>query len=179
MRCQSFDGVQTMPILTSEIKIFKTTNGLGGAITATESLHATPGNLIDTFTGAETAAGGVFYVCEYIKNTHVTLTAQSVVAKIASETAHPGINVSMALGSSVVNGVEPTIADENTAPAGVTFADTDTTTTGEATEDDSLAIGDIPAGQHQAVWFRITIDASTAAKTGYQVNINIDFDTAE
>lgn len=169
-----------MAIATTDIKVFKTTNGLGGAITATEAPHATTGNLFDTFSGAETAAGGVFYACVYIKNDHGSLTAQNVIAAISSETEHDGVNASLALGSSAVNGSEPTIANENSAPAGVSFtSDTDTTTTGAATADASIDLGDIPFGEHQAVWLRLTLDAGTAAKTGYAINTAIDFDTAE
>ena len=169
-----------MPIATSDIKLYKTTNGLGGAITATEAPSATTGNVFDTFTGAETAAGGTFYACLYVKNTHGTLTAQNVIAAITSETDHDGVNASLGLGTAAVNGSEPTIADENTAPAGVSFAgDTDTTTTGAATEDASITLGNIPPGEHKAIWLRLTIDAATAAKTGYQINTDIDFDTAE
>ena len=169
-----------MPLATTDIKTFKTTNGLGGAITATESVSGVSGNLFDTFTGAETAVGGVFYHCEYIKNTHGTLTAQSLVAFIESESSHAGVNVSMGLGTSAVNGTEQTIANETTAPSGVDFsADTDTTTAGESTADPSLTVGDIPPGEHKAIWFRVTIDAATAAKTGYQVNNKYQFDTAE
>ena len=169
-----------MPIATDDIKVYKTTNGLGGAITTTEAPHATTGNLFDTFSGTETANGGVFYACVYVKNNHGSLTAQNVIAAITSETDHDGLNASLALGSSAVNGTEPTIANENTAPSGVSFAgDTDTTTAGAATEDASITLGDIPFGQHRAVWIRLTIDAATAAKTGYQINTDIDFDTAE
>lgn len=168
-----------MPIVSTDIKTYKTTNGLGGAITGTESVSAVSGNVFDTFSGAETAAGGVFYACIYVKNTHGSLTAQALEAFIESETAHSGVNVSIAKGSSAVNGTEQTIANENTAPAGVTFADTDTTSSGEAVADPSLVIGDIPFGEHQAIWVRVSIDAATAAKTGYQVNTKYQFDTAE
>lgn len=170
-----------MPITAAEIKIYKTTNGLGGAITATESVSGVSGNVFDTFSGAETSAGGVFYACIYIKNTNATLTAQAVEAFIASETDHDGVNVSLGKGTSAINGVEQIVADENTAPAGVDFdsTDTDTTTSGASTDDGSISIADIPSGEHQAMWLRMTIDAATSAKTGYVADVQIDFDTAE
>lgn len=167
-----------MPIVEANIKIMKTTNGLGGAITATEAASGVTGNIWDTFSGAETAAGGTFYACVYVDNTHGTLTATTVVARIASETDHAGVNISLGLGTSAVDGVEQTIANETTAPAGVTFVDTDTTTTGAATADGDIALPNLPAGQHQALWLRMTIDAGTSAVTGYNGNVEIDFDTA-
>lgn len=168
-----------MPIATSDIKLFKTTNGLGGPITATESTHNAAGNIFDTFSGTETKNGGTFYACLYVKNTHGTLTAENVMAMITSETDHAGVNASIALGSSAVNGVEQTIANENTAPTGVNFADTDSTTSGASVDDPEITLGNIPKGEHRAFWVRLTIDAATAAKTGYQINTDIDFDTAE
>lgn len=168
-----------MPIAASDIKLYKTTNGLGGVITATESVSGASGNVFDTFSGAETAAGGTFYACLYVKNEHDSLTAQAVETYIESETDHDGVNVSLAKGSSAVDGVEPTITDKNTAPSSVTFADTDTTTSDALTADVAVSLPDLPAGSHVAVWVRMQIDAGTTAKTGYVANTKIDFDTAE
>lgn len=161
-----------MPIVSGDMKTYKTTNGLGGAITATESVSGNPGNVFDTFTGSETAAGGTFYHCIYVKNTHGTLTAQSVGVYVDSETSHAGVNVEIGLGTSAVNGTEQTVANETTAPAGVTFADADGV-------GNALSIGDIPPGEHKAIWVKVTIGASTTAKTGYAVNTKYVFDTAE
>ncbi len=168
-----------MAISAAQVKLYKTTNGLGGAITATESVSNQSGNVWDAFSGAETAAGGTFYACLYIKNeSPESLTMQSVIAHIASETDHNGVNVSIGAGTAAVNATEQTIADETTAPAGVTFVDTDTTTSGAVTDDGDVALPNIPANQHKAIWLRMVIDAGTTAVTGYQANVEIDFDTA-
>lgn len=168
-----------MPIAASDIKIYKTTGGLGGAITATEAISGQSGNIFDTFSGAETSTGGTFYACVYVKNEHGSLTATAVEALLASETDHDGVNISIAKGSSAVDGEEQTIANENTAPSGVTFDDTDTTTTGAVTSDPTQSLPDLPSGSHVAMWIRMEIDAATAAKTGYLGNIEIAFDTPE
>lgn len=55
-----------------------------------------------------------------------------------------------------MNGTEQTVANENTAPAGVTFL-------AAATEGAAVALGNIPPSQHRAVWIRRTINAATAA----------------
>lgn len=161
-----------MPIVSGNIKTFKTANGLGGAITANESVSGDPNNVFDTFSGAETAAGGTFYHCLYVKNEHASLTAQNVELYIDSETAHAGVNVEIGLGSSAVNAQEQTIQDEETAPSGVSFSEADG-------EENALVIGDIPAGQHKAFWVKVTIAPGTTAKTGYAVNTKYVFDTAE
>lgn len=168
-----------MAIATTDLKIFKTVNGLGGVITAQESSSGVSGNVWDTFSGQETKDGGVFYACVYLKNEHVTLTAQAVEAWIETETDHDGVNVSLAKGTSAINAQEQSIANENTAPSGVVFSDTDTTTAGAATGDIIETLPDIPQGETCALWLRMTIDAGTLAKTGYAATIAIDFDTAE
>lgn len=168
-----------MPIPVTAVKLFKTTGGLGGGITATEATSGISGNVFDAFSGAETAAGGTFYACLYIKNEDSTRTASTVEAFIDSETAHDGVNVSITKGTSAVNADEQTITDENTAPTGVTFADTDTTTTGDATADVSVSLPDLAPNDTVAIWVRMVIDAATAAKTGYVANVKINFDSPE
>lgn len=168
-----------MAVTAAQIKLMHSTNRLGGAITTTESASGVTGNIFDTFSGAETLAGGTYYACVYVKNTNGTQAAQVVKMLIDSETDHDGVNVSLGLGVAGLNTEEPSIADENTAPAGVTFGDTDTTTSGSATADNELDLGTIPANQYQAVWVRVVIGASTTAKTGYTANFKINFDTAE
>jgi len=169
-----------MAIVAADLKIYKSAGGgLGGAIDlAAESLSGVANNLFNTFTGAETAAGGTYYCCLYIKNTHASLVAQAVQFLINSETAHAGMNVSVALGAAALNAAEPVIATEKTAPASVTFADTDTTTTGDATADVAVALPNLPVAGFQAVWVRVVIDAGTAAVTDYAANTKINFDTA-
>ena len=170
-----------MSITTTDMKVYKTANaGLGGAIDAgAESVSGVSGNVFDVFSGAETAEGGVFFACVYLKNTHASLTAMNITAWIESESAHPGVNASIAKAAAALNAAEATILTEKTVPPGVTFVDTDSTSSGEAAADDAFSLPDIPFGQFQALWIRLTIDAATAAKTGYQINTKFQFDTAE
>ncbi len=167
-----------MGVLASELKIMATTNGLGGAITATEITSAAANNLFDLFSGAETAAGGTFYACVYALNDTVDVgnpVAQAVEAFVNSEDVHAGVTMAIGLGTSAVNGTEQTITDENTAPAGVTFF-----TTADAEDiDDNLIIGDIPADQHKAIWIRMVIDAATAAKANFLYSLGFKFDSVE
>ena len=55
-----------------------------------------------------------------------------------------------------MNGTEQTVADESTAPSGVSFSQPTTFAGG-------LSIGDIPTGQHKAVWVRRVVNAAAAA----------------
>lgn len=128
---------------------------LGGAISGTPvsgSLNA----LFDYVNSTEAAAGDTEYRCIYVRNSHATLKMYSAKIWIDTNTPAPGTSVQIGLGTSAINGTEQTIANESTAPAGVSFADA-------ANEGAALAIGDIPAGQHKAVWIKRTVSASAAA----------------
>lgn len=157
------------------LKFFKTTNGLGGAVTAAESISATLNDIFDRFTGKETTDGGVFYACVYLKNDHATDEAVDVESFIETETAHAGVNISLAKGSSAINAEEQTIANENTAPAGVVFEDTDTTNTGEAVADIIVSLGNIPAQETGVLWLRVTIDSGVLEIEPYDVDIKTTY----
>jgi hypothetical protein len=55
-----------------DLKIYKTTNNLGGAITATEFLSATPNNLFSNVPANELVAGEDYYACIYLKNVNTS-----------------------------------------------------------------------------------------------------------
>ena len=133
---------------------------LGKYISTTVITDATLNNLFDNISGAENAASTVDYRCIFIHNNHATLTWQSVVAYLLSEVAG-GANIAIgvdptaasAIGSAGAQAV--TIANETTAPAGVTFSSPTTLGTG-------IAIGDILPGQCRAIWVRRTATVSAA-----------------
>lgn len=166
-------------IATAEMKLLHSTNRLGGEITTSESASGITGNIFDTFSGAETSAGGTFYACLYLKNTNASQLATTLSVYINSETAHAGVNVSLALGIGGVNTNEAAIPNETTAPAGITFSDTDTTSSGDAVADVALAFPNLNFGEYHGFWVRMTIDPATAAKTGYVANIKVDYDSPE
>lgn len=154
-----------MPIIASEIKIKTSTSGvgLGGAITGTDM----PSGIFDTVSGAESAAGDVEYRCVYVKNEDPSLTLEG--AKIWLSANDSG-QINIGLGTSAINGTEQTVADEDTAPAGVTFS-------AAANEGAALSIGSIPAGQHKAVWLRRTVAAATPAQA-VSFELTVKGDTA-
>jgi hypothetical protein len=159
-----------MPILTSEV-VHRLSGGaananantsLGGA----KSSVAAPGNVFDDVSGAESSAGDTEYRCIYVHNANPTLTLQNAVVWLVSNTA--GNRISIGVGSSAINGTEQTVANEDTAPAGVTFSQPSTKGAG-------LSLGSIPPGQHRAVWIRRTVAASTGAvNDSYQLRAEGD-----
>lgn len=150
-----------MAIVAADIDFFlsggagntSATASLGGArSTSTEA----PAGIFDDVSSTESTDGDVEYRCVYVKNSHATLTLTSAVAWLAANTPSATTTIAIGVGTSAVNGTEQTIANETTAPTGITFV-------AAASLGAGTALGDIPAGQHRAVWLRRTIDAGTVA----------------
>lgn len=158
-----------MPIISAEIQ-YRLSGGaantvalasIGGAKSGT----SIPAALLDDTTGAESAAGDIEYRCFYAHNNNGTLSLQNAVTWIQAQTLGAGHAIAIGLGSSALNGIEQTVANEDTAPVGITFSSPTTQATG-------LALGSIPAGQHRAVWIRRTVTAaSVASNNSYTLRV--------
>jgi hypothetical protein len=152
-----------MPIFPADL-VFRLSGGatntlgdsaLGGEISSTEvsgSLNA----LFDYVTGAESAAGDTEYRCIYLRNSHGSLILYGAKVWIATNSPSADTHCQIALGTSAINGTEQTVANENTAPTGVSFADA-------ANEGAALSIGDIPPGEHKALWIKRDVTAGASA----------------
>ena len=165
-----------MPVANTDIDYFHSAGGpslsIGGAISATEVTDATLHNMFDIVSSQESTDGHTDYRCYYAKNSHGTLTLQSAKMWIFTITPSDDTVCAIGLGSSGVNGVEQTIADELTAPVGgVTF-------TSPTTEGAGLSIGDIPAGQHMAFWVRRIISSNADAYNVDKLVLRVKGDTA-
>jgi len=125
---------------------------LGGAKSSTTAGAA----IFDDVSSAEATAGDVEYRCVYVHNAHASLSLIGAVLFILTNTPSTSTTVDVGLGTSAVNGTEQTVADESTAPSGVTYS-------AAANQAAGIALGDIPAGQSRAVWVRRTISAGAAA----------------
>jgi hypothetical protein len=135
-------------------------------------VNDTTNNLFFTIGGAEGAAGSVKYRCFYFLNTHATLPLVAPKVWISILTGSPDDEIDIAIGSSAVNGTEQTVANEDTAPTGVTFTRPTTFASG-------LSTNDLPAGQHRAVWVKRTVNTNAAAFTGNTYEISIRGETAQ
>lgn len=147
-----------MPIITSEVQ-HRLSGGAANSSTiasigGTKSSVAVPSGLFDQVSGAESAAGDVEYRCFYVHNANATLTLQNAVVWIVTNTT--GNRIAIGVGASALNATETAVANEDTAPAGVTFSQ-------PASKAAGLALGSIPPGQHRAVWVRRTIGSGTSA----------------
>jgi hypothetical protein len=132
-----------------------------GKYTSTTALSGTAlNNLFDDVSGAENEASDVEYRCVFVRNSHGSLTLQGAMVYIYSEVAGgTSIAISVdttaasAIGASAAQALE--VADESTAPTGLSFSSPVTLGT-------ALSLGNIAAGSCKAVWIRRTA-ANTAA----------------
>lgn len=162
-----------MAIAASDIKLYHSTNRLGGAITATEITDDTVANLFDNVSGAEAAAGDTEYRAFYIKNTHATLTWQAVKFWISSNTTSGDDTLSVALDAAgvIASGAGDVIADESTAP------DPALTFVAAANEGAALTIGDIAAGSYILIWVKRVVSSAAAAIAANAATLNWTGDT--
>lgn len=161
-----------MPIVASDIK-YRLSGGaantdanasLGGAKSTTD----VPAGYFDNVSSAEASAGDVEYRSIYVHNNHGSLTMLGAKIWIESNTPSAETNADIGLGTSAINGTEQTVANESTAPSGVSFSAPTNLAGG-------LALGDIPPGQHKAVWVRRTVTAgAAAANDGFTLRTQCD-----
>lgn len=131
---------------------------LGDQVANNGPTTAVANNLWDDVSGAEAAAGDVEYRCIFVLNNHATLTLLGAQFSIQSQTSGGGLieygldpTATSAKGASGAQAV--TVANESTAPAGVTFGSTPVT------------IGDLAPAQVHAVWLRRTVTAGAGLQS--------------
>ncbi len=151
-------------------------NSLGKYISTTQLVDATVDNLFDKLTGDENVAGDVEYRCLFIHNSHATLTLESAVAWLSAEVSGGAVaaigvdtTAASAVGASPAQALQ--IANESTAPAGVTFS-------APTSKGAGIALGDLGPGQVRAVWVRRTA-GNTSPVDNDGVSIRVEGDTAQ
>lgn len=147
---------------------------LGKYISTTQITDATLNNLFDNVTGDENAASDVEYRCFFIHNAHATLTLIDPKVWLSAEVAGGAVaaigidtTAASAIGDSSAQALE--VANESTAPVGVTFS-------APTTKGAGLSLGDLPAGQTRAVWMRRTA-ANTGAVNDDGATVRVEGDT--
>lgn len=123
------------------------------------NVTAVANELFDDITAQEAFIGDVEYRCVYVTNVHPTSSFIGVKIWIPEQPVGAddlAIGLDPAgVGNGSTTGVATTIANEDTAPAGVTFSSPSTQGTG-------LSIIGLAAGEGQALWIRRTVPAGTA-----------------
>lgn len=161
-----------MPIVSSDIK-FRLSGGasntdpnasIGGAKSSTDA----GASIFDNVSSAEASAGDTEYRCVYVHNNHGTLTATTAKIWIQANTPSADTTVDIGLATEGLNGTAAAVANENTAPAGVSFSSA-------TNEGAALSLTDVPPGQHYAVWIRRTVTAGAAvASDGFTLRVKCD-----
>ena len=118
---------------------------LGGIKSTTEITTATLENLFDNVSSADASAGETNYRCLYVENTNGSDTLTAALTFFQATPAVTGIG--MGLDPAGKNGTATTIANEDAAPAGVSF----TTPTDAGS---GLNLTDLTAGDFYAIWLR-------------------------
>jgi len=165
-----------MPIVNTDIKYRLSGGGansdpdlaLGGAKSSTEVST----DLFDDVGSAEAAAGDTEYRCVYVHNGHGSLTMENTKVWIQSNTPSTATAVTIGAGTAAINATEQgPLATEATAPSGVSFS-------AAANEGAAVSLGNIPFGQHKAVWVRRVVDAGAGAYANDGFTLRVKCDTA-
>lgn len=136
-------------------------NSLGGTAGTTQVSSTALNNIFDDVTAAEATAGDVEYRAIDLYNSG-DAAATAVNIWISSETTSPDTQLDMGIEASPV-GSTTSIADESTAPTGVTFA--------HYTSASKLSVPDIPAGSYARVWIKRTVTAGATNTSNDQGTI--------
>lgn len=121
---------------------------LGGA----KSSASAGASLFDDVSSAEASAGDIEYRLVYVHNAHASLTLIGAKVWIQTNTPSASTDVAIGLAAAGANATETAVANENTAPSGVTFSQPSSFAGG-------LSLGDLAPGQHFGVWVRRTVTA--------------------
>lgn len=143
---------------------------LGDQVSTTVITPAALQNLFDNVSGAEAAAGTVEYRCFFVLNNHATLTLEGAKVDLTSQTAGGG-TIAFGLDPAAVSAKgsgsaqAAAVANETTAPSGVTFNTT------------QQVIGDMAPGTVKAIWLRRTVTAGAGALNPDGVIMTVSGDT--
>lgn len=167
-----------MPIVSTDIQ-YRLSGGasnstgnssLGGAM-SNAAVSAAVNALFNYVSGDEAASGGTDYRCIYVTNNNASLTLYGAKVWINSNTPSTSTDAQIGLGSAAINAAEQTVANAQTAPAAVTFAEA-------ASESAALAIGDLAPLAYKAIWIKRVVTAGAPAYSGDGVSITVKGETA-
>jgi hypothetical protein len=127
---------------------------LGGAPSSQAITSGALNNLFDDVTGDENAARTVEYRALYVRNGNSANVWEGVVAWVVSQ-VEGGADLAIGVPTENANTPLGTLANDRTAPVGVSFSAPGSKATG-------LVLGDIPALGYRGLWVRRTANNSAA-----------------
>ena len=141
-------GIQPQFLATDITFYGSGASDIGGAIASIITSGAL-NNLWDDVSVADASGGDIEYRCVYVRNTHPAQQVTGVFVSIGTDPTES--DISIGLGAAGLNGTETAVADEDTAPGGVSFGT------------DALSIGPLSTTDHYGVWIRRTVIAGAGA----------------
>jgi hypothetical protein len=169
-----------MPIAGSNLKWYLSGGGsntdptasLGGAISTT-AVSSSLNGLFVRVSGALAASGETNYRCIYFQN--IDADANGLITPylwISSQTSSADTSLEIGLDPAGKNGTATTIANENSAPAGVTFSAPSSFAGGIALPTDPYAQND-----YVAVWIKRIVNAGAASDASDATQLSVQGDT--
>jgi hypothetical protein len=140
---------------------------LGGAKSSQQMKDDMLDSLFDPISITQRISGHTDYYCVYVNNNSSSSQYSNVQIWFTVVPSY----ITMGLGTSPINGTEQTIATDQTPPAGVSFSR-------PLSYDTSINIGNLPAQQHKAVWFRRIIPAGTMPRGSVLTRFKVEGDNA-
>ena len=139
-----------------------------GGIMSSVAVSTTPlNNLFDNVTADQRSTGHIDYRCIYFRNADTVQTLQSARVFIDTQTPSSGTTIDIGLAAGGKNVDAPAIANETTAPAGVTFVPA-------ANDAAALALTNMAPNDRFAIWVRRTTAVGTlsAASDDFTLRFN-------
>jgi hypothetical protein len=149
-------------------------SSLGKYLSTTAMPDATLNALFDDVSGAENAASTVDYRCLFVHNSNASNALENAVIYLSAEVSG-GANIAVGADTTAASAIgTPSaqalqVANETTAPSGVSFSSPTTAGTG-------VSLGTIPSGQCKAFWVRRTA-TNSAALSNDGVTLSVTGDT--
>jgi hypothetical protein len=141
-----------------------------GGVKSSEVMSSSTDDMFDAVTAAQAAAGLTEYRCIYLHNANATDTMTSARFWIDANTPLAGTTLEIGIGAAAVNATEDTIANEATAPAGVSFSAPSSAAAG-------LAVGTLAPGQHKALWLKRIVTAGSLSSANDTFTLGFDCET--
>lgn len=138
---------------------------VGGGLIADATLN----NLWDNVSGDEGASGDTEYRCFYIRNNDGSRTVETVRTWFNAQSNSGDVAYAIGLSPAGVDGTAESLADESTAPTGVTFSSPTDKASG-------LDLGTLTAGQFYAIFVRRVVSAAASAidNNSYDLRTQVD-----
>lgn len=157
------DGVTHLLVTVDASSLPATTQS--DTITIAQAVNA----LFDDISKAESFAGDTEYRCLYLHNAHPTDAFLGVKIYISQQPSSGedllAIGFDAAgVGNGSATGVAATVANEGTAPSGVTFY-------APESANNAIQTGELAAGASQALWQRRSIDTMPTQSTAADVSV--------